>query len=164
MAVSTVPKVRRDGTITLTDSGASNTYTVAYEDGDFSFSRTKAARIVVRDRGVIVGVRNGDAPVMSLSFTVHLREFTNSTADVLIDVLEETGAAASWTSVSSGAFEPYMLDCKLTIEGTDHSDQADATITLSKCLFEWDVSEGDPDKVSVKAEVYGGYTVTGISA
>ena len=161
MAVSTVPKVRRDGTITLIDSGASNTYTVAYEDGDFSFNRSKAARLVVRDRGVIVGVRNGDDPVMSLSFTVHFREFTNGSSDVLIDVLEKTNGAADWTSVSSGAYEPYMLDCKLTVEGTDHGDGADPVLTLSKCLFEWDVSEGDPDKVSVKAEIYGGYTAAG---
>ena len=37
MAITNVVKVRRDGTISIFDSGASNTLVVDYEDGNFTF-------------------------------------------------------------------------------------------------------------------------------
>ena len=75
MAESTVVKVRRDGTLTLSDgTGTPVTYTVAYENGDVSFDGgSKADRIVIRDRGTIVGLRKGDDPVPSLRFAVPMR-------------------------------------------------------------------------------------------
>jgi hypothetical protein len=163
MAESTVPKVRRDGKITILDgtTPAANEYEIAYEDGDLSLSRDKNARIVIRDRGTIVGVRDGDQPVLSIGFTVHMREFTNGGALTLIDVLEKTGNANGWASVSSGAFEPYMLKCKIEVEGTNHGDGADHTMTADKVIFTWDFSEGDPNKISVKGEIYGALTATG---
>jgi hypothetical protein len=60
MAESTIVKVPRDGTIVLKDNGGANSYTVAYEDGNVSFGRQKAERIVIRDRGSIVASRKGD--------------------------------------------------------------------------------------------------------
>jgi hypothetical protein len=162
MAISTVPKVRRDGTISFEDSGAANTYTVSYEDGDFSFDGSgKPDRIVIRDRGNIVGVRDGDVPVITGSFTVHFREFTNGSADALIDVLDKTGNAASWTSTGGGAFEPAMWTIKMTTEGTNHGDGADGVAVFAKCVSTWSFSEGDPDSVSVSFECYGGVTFTG---
>lgn len=162
MAASTIPKVRRDGTLVLADSG--NSYTVAYEDGDLSFSSEKPDRIVIRDRGTIVGVRSGDSPVLSLSFSVHQRDFTDGGADTLVDVLEQTGAAAGWVSVGNGtAFEPYMIDVTLTIEGTNHGDSADGSVKMAKCILTWDFAEGDPNKISVKGECFGGLTFTGQS-
>ena len=56
MADSLVVGTRRDGTITITD-GAAATYTVAFEVGDFSASEPLADRVVIRDRGAIVGLR-----------------------------------------------------------------------------------------------------------
>jgi len=38
MAESTVVRVKRDGQILLSDSGSTNTYTIAYEPGDFSYT------------------------------------------------------------------------------------------------------------------------------
>ena len=64
MAESTTVKVPRDGTIVLKDNGGSNSYTVAYENGNVSFGREKAERIVIRDRGVIVGPCLRSSPVM----------------------------------------------------------------------------------------------------
>ena len=49
MAASVVPKIMRDGEITILD-GAAATYTVSYEDGDFSFGKDKDARIAVYTR------------------------------------------------------------------------------------------------------------------
>ena len=161
MAVSGVVKVRRDGVITLTD-GAAASYTVAYEDGDFSADKltgvNAADRVVIRDRGTIVGVRKGDDPVGSLSFTVHLRELTNNTDAVLLDFITGKNAAATLTSAGGVGYEQFMLNCKMTIDG---QDLADSTATFSKVLFTADMSEGDPDKLSLKGEVYGSVVYTG---
>lgn len=164
MAASVVPKIMRDGTLTVISGGGSPvTYTVAYEDGDLSFSKDKDARIVIRDRGTIVGVRKGESPVISGSFTVHQREFTNASALCLVDMLDKTGAASSHVSTGSGAYEDFMVDFKITIEGDDHGDNADGSATFSKCIATWDFAEGQPNKISVSFECFGGLTFTGQS-
>jgi hypothetical protein len=87
MAYSTVPKCRRDGVIQLRDSGGVNTLDVAYEDGNLTFSvAPKEAQNIFRDRGIITTVRRGDSAEITGSFTIHMREFTNSTA-VLLSLL-----------------------------------------------------------------------------
>tara|TARA_R110000824_G_scaffold88655_4_gene217900 strand:- start:93 stop:560 length:468 start_codon:yes stop_codon:yes gene_type:complete len=154
----------RDGTLTVTSGGGSPvTYTVAYEDGDLSFSKDKDARIVIRDRGNIVGVRKGESPVLSGSFTVHQRDFTDGTALTLVDMLDKTGAASGHTSTGSGAYENFMVDIKIQIEGTAHGDSADGSATFSKCVATWSFSEGQPNKISVSFECFGGITFTGQS-
>ena len=164
MAASTVPKIMRDGQITVISGGGSPVqYTVAYEDGDFSFSKEKDARIVIRDRGAIVGVRRGESPVISGSFTVHQRDFTDGSALTLVDMLDKTGAASGHTSTGSGAYEDFMVDLKLTIEGSDHNDTADGSATFSKCIASWDFAEGAPNKLSVSFECFNGVTFTGQS-
>ena len=163
MAVSTTVKVRRDGTISIFDSGATNTYVVAYEgEGDFTFDNgaAQADRVVIRARGSIVGLRKGDDPVGSISFSVNMLEFTNSTADNLLGVLDNE---TSWTSTGGTGFEQYLLDVRITIEATDHGEAADAHATFTKVLLTWDFSEGDPDTINVQGEVYGGITYGGIS-
>ena len=163
MAVSTTVKVRRAGTISIFDSGATNTYVVAYEgEGDFTFDNgaEQADRVVIRDRGSIVGLRKGDDPVGSLSFSVNMLEFTNATGDNLLGVLDDE---VSWTSTGGTGFEQYLLDVRITIEATDHGESADAHATFTKVLLTWDFSEGDPDTINVQGEVYGGITYGGIS-
>lgn len=161
MSVSGVIKVRRDGVITLLDDAAAS-YTVAYEDGDFSADTltggNAADRVVIRDRGSIVGLRKGDDPVGSLSFTVHMREFTNATGGVLLDFITGTDGVTALTSTGGVGFEQFLLDCKITVDG---QDIADSVATFSKVLFTADFSEGDPDKLSIKGEVYGGVAYTG---
>jgi len=163
VAITNVVKVRRDGTISIYDSGASNTLVVDYEDGNFTFDNgaEQAETVVIRDRGSIVGLRKTDDPVGSLSFSVHMREITNSTADNLCGVLDNE---KGWTSTGGTGFEPYMLDVRVTIEGTNHGDQSDSTASFTRVLMKWSFSEGDPNVIDVTGEVYGGITYTGISA
>ena len=40
MAYSTIPKVRKDGIITLQDSGGTNTLEISYEEGNFTFENS----------------------------------------------------------------------------------------------------------------------------
>lgn len=164
MASSTVVKVRRDGVITLSD-GAAATYTVAYEDGNFSADTLTGAnaadRVVIRDRGTIVGLRKGDDPVGSLSFTVHFREFTNGSASALLDFITGTNAGAALTSTGGAGFEQFMCGVNMTIEGTDHGDTADASVTWTKVLLTADMSEGDPTSLSISGEIYSAPAFTG---
>ena len=162
MAVSTVPKVRRDGEIKFSDgTGSPLTYTVSYENGNASFSRDKAERIVVRDRGVIVASRKGDDPVLSISFDVHMRMLTTLTSTdlTLVDVIDKTGNVATipWITANA-AHEEWNLDIFITIAeagGTDYIAK------FSDCIMTWSFSEGDPNTISVTAECMGGYTSTG---
>ena len=159
MAESTVVKVRRDGTIKLKD-GSSNTYTVAYENGDLSFDGgSKADRIVIRDRGTIVGLRKGDDPVPSLTFTTMMRDFHDNSAGSLIDFLDNSGPVVLTSSGGTG-YEQFLVDIEFTVEGTSHGDSNDHVATAAKCLCTWSFSEGDPNTISVTAEIHGGVTYT----
>lgn len=165
MAISNVVKTRRDGQITIQDNAAANTLVIDYEgDGNFSFDNgaEQAERTTIMDRGAIVGLRKANDVVGSLSFSVNMREFTNSTVETLIDALNKTGSAAAWVSTGGTGFEHYLLDVKITIEGTDHGDGADHTATFSKVLLTWDFSEGDADTINISGEVYGGIAYTGV--
>lgn len=164
MAVSNVIKVRRDGTIAIADGGGfggANVFTVNYENGDFSYDHSKADRIVIRDRGTIAGLRQGDDPVPTLSFSVHMREFLNSSALTIMDVIMRTGAAAAWTSSSPTGYEQFLVDVRLTTEGSDFGDSADGTVTFADVLLTYSFAEGDPNTINVTGEVYGSITRTG---
>ena len=165
MAESTVVKVRRDGEVQFVDgTGSPKTYTVSYENGNVSFGREKAERIVIRDRGTIVGSRKGDDPVLTITFDVHMRSFTTTAGTdlTICDVMDNTGNVATipWAKVSS-AHEEWNLNLKFTVENTDHGGGADYVVTFATCIFTWEFSEGDPNTISVTAECMGGYTATG---
>jgi hypothetical protein len=156
MAEATSVAVRRDGTIKLKD-GSTNVYTVAYENGDFSYTEEKSDRVVIRDRGTIVGLRRADDPVLSFSFTVHFRELTNASSDSIIDFIMQTGAAAAYTSAGGNGYEQYLVDIEFDVDKTAVGSEAVAhRATLSKCLLTYQVSEGDPDSISLTGECYGG--------
>jgi hypothetical protein len=158
MAESTIVKVPRDGTIVLKDNGGANSYTVAYEDGNVSFGRQKAERIVIRDRGSIVASRKGDDPVLQVTFTVHMRMFTTSAGSdlTLVDFLDGTGNASAFTKVSA-AHEEWNISIEFTLEdGT-----TDQVAIFSPCICTWEFSEGSPDSINVTAEVMAPITFTG---
>ena len=81
---SNIVKTKRDGTITLIDSGATNTYVADFSVGDFSVEMAKSEMIIIRDRATIRGARNGDDPVITFSFTVHMRAITDGTNQALL--------------------------------------------------------------------------------
>lgn len=162
MAESTVVKVKKDGTLTITDATATPlSYTVAYENGDVQISQPKWSSTTIRDRGAIVGQRRADQQEGTISFSVHMREFTNGSSATLIDVIEKAGAWSAAVSVGASAYEDFMVDVALAVEGTDFSDSADHTITLNTCRLEWSFSEGDPNVINVTGTFYEGVTRTG---
>tara|TARA_Y100000401_G_scaffold99522_1_gene87847 strand:- start:418 stop:900 length:483 start_codon:yes stop_codon:yes gene_type:complete len=156
MSESLVVAVPRDGTITITN-GDATVYTVAYEAGDFSMNLDKAERIVIYDRASIVGLRSGNDPVPSVSFSCHLREFANASADTLLDFIYKTGNSAAATSTGGTGFEQFL--CTLEFQANMSALSGSNTkITFGKVLLSAAVSEGSPDTINISGEVYG--TVT----
>ena len=161
MGASTTVKVARDGQIKIYDGTqpTSLTHTVSYEDGDFSLTPEPAERVVIRDRGTIVGIRSGDDGVGTFSFSAYMREFSDATDTTLIDVIEQTGGASAWLSSGGTGYTPYLLDIEFTAEGSDHGDDGDHKIELTKCHLTWDFAEGkDGNKINISGEIYGTIT------
>ena len=162
MSYSVVPKMRRDGKIVLKDgTGSPVTLEVAFESGDFNFTPTKAAEVVIRDRHAITNVRKGDEePTATGSFTIFMREFTDSAqAGSVMDFVNKTGSYSS--NISTGAtgtprIEEYCIDIEYTAEGTDNGDDADHVATLSKCICNVVFTEGDPSTLAINFTCYGG--------
>jgi len=166
MAYSTIPKVRRDGVITLKD-GTSPTpiqLQISYEEGNLSFDVTKADQTVIRDRGTIVTVRKGDdQPAATGSFSAYFRQFTDTTPEAgsIIDFIDKAQQYAS--NVSTGAsgvpfVEHYCIDLEYRVEGTSLGDDTDQSATLSKCICTFSFAEGDPSAFTISFTCYGGVT------
>lgn len=156
MAESTVVAVPRDGTITITNGDATS-YVVSYENGDMSMNLDKAERIVIYDRASIVGLRAGNDPVPSISFSVHLREFTNATSDTLLDFVYKTGNSSAATSTGGTGFEQFLVTVvfQANMSGLSGSN---TKVTFEKVLLTAAVSEGNPDTIAMTGEVYGTIT------
>ena len=161
-AESTVTKTFRNGNLNLSDgTGVPLSYDGSYEDGDFAADLEKAARTVVYDRGVIVGLRKGLDPVQSFTITVDMRQFTNAAQATIVDVIEQTGAWAGAISVASTNYEFFLVKAVFTVSGTAFGDTADHVMTMNNVLLTWSFKEGDRNKIVIKGEVYGAITRSG---
>ncbi len=161
MAYSTVPKVRRDGQISL-KSADPVTLVVEYEEGNFSFEQVKDDRIIIRDRGAISAVRKGDSQPLTGSFSFYLRSFTSSTAGSVLDFINKTNAYSGNTSTGSAGspfVEEYCIDIEFQVDGSSVGDSAGDDIQkalFQRCICVASFSEGDPSQVTVSFECFGG--------
>ena len=164
MAFSTIPKMRKDGTLTLLDNGASNTLEIEYEEGNFTFTPTKRQQVVLRDRGAITTVRKGDEdPIATGSFTVHFRQFTSGDAGGVIDFVNKTGHYASNVSTGSSGtpfIEEYCIDIKYEVDGTQVGETGTYTATISKAVCNVSFTEGDASTINIEFTAYGSVTFT----
>lgn len=166
MAYSTVPKAKKDGKITFADgTGVPITLEVAYEEGNFSFETPVRDEVVVRDRGTITTVRQGDEQPITGSFNFYMREFTDTAnAGSIQNFITGTGNYASNVSTgTSGAVyvEHYSVDMEYEVEGTDFGDDADHKAAFSKCVCVLSFAEGDPNAFTLNFTCYGGVSYTG---
>jgi hypothetical protein len=157
MPASNFLKSFRDGEIKLFDgtSPAVN-YTVSLEAGDFSISGLSQSLKEVTtymDRGDLSTLRLGNQTFPSGAFTAHLADISDASDQTMIDFLMKSGSFSGNLSTLTG--EVYCVKIQLTIEGTDHGDSADHQIVLDDCHCTVDVSEGDPNSVSVSFTCYG---------
>ena len=165
MAYSVIPKTKRDGVLKLID-GAANELEVSYTNGDLTFTPTKSAQVVIRSRGVIQNVRKGDdEAAASGSFSFHFRQFTDgSEAGAVLDFINKTGNYSGNTSTGDSGtprVEEYCIDIKLEVEGTDHGDDADHSVTLGKAICNASFAEGDVDAITIDFTAYSTVSYTG---
>tara|TARA_E500000178_G_C17016207_1_gene753101 strand:+ start:931 stop:1443 length:513 start_codon:yes stop_codon:yes gene_type:complete len=165
VAYSSLPKTRRDGSLTLRDATAVTPVelTISFEEGAFSMDTPKEAQTVIRDRGVISTVRKGDSePSASGSFTAFFRQFTDGgEAGSLLDFVNQTGHYASNVSTgSSGSpfVEFYCVDIEYIANAMSLGDDSKHIATLSKCVCTVSFSEGDPSSFTISFTCYGGVT------
>jgi hypothetical protein len=169
MALSNIPKVRRDGSITLED-GSATTLVINYEEGNFTFdniaSEAREDQTVIRDRGVITTVRKADQQPLTGSFSAYFRQFTSGTAGSILDFISKSGSYSSNTSVGSTGspyVEFYCIDIKYNSAGNTGGlgDDADSSVTLERCVCTASFSEGDPSSFTINFTCYGSVTYTG---
>lgn len=156
MAETTVVAVPRDGTIQITN-GDATTYTVAYEAGDMSMNFDKAERIVIYDRATIVGLRAGNDPVPTISFSCHLRELADSTEDTILDFVYQTNNSSGATSTGGTGFEQFLVTVEFQADMAALGGSR-TKATFEKVLLTAAVSEGSPDSIAFTGEVYGSIT------
>ena len=162
MAASNIPKLPKRGSVTIAGDGTVAAHTLDYEDGDVALSGSNTPeRIVVRDRGAIVAVLEGDDPVLTITMTVTMREFTNAGEATPIDVVEFSGAWATQGSTTAIRGDHKFVTVTVNAGGSLIGDTADATIAFAGCVGTWAWAEGKPGKITLTFEVFGGYTRTG---
>lgn len=164
MAFSTVPKVRRDGTITLKDGGSAS-LEISYEAADLTFEVTKSDQTIIRDRSVIVTVRKGDdQPAATGSFSAYFREFADQTnAGSILDFINKTNNYSGNTSATSTDVyvEEYCINIEYDVAGTTFGDDANHRATLTQCIATVSFTEGDPSAFNISFTCYGGVSYTG---
>lgn len=164
MAVSSVVKNFRDGTILIEDgTGTPLAVTVQYEAGDFSITglnqgNTEATTYL--DRGELGTVRKTSRTFPTFSFSAHMTDLSDNTDKLLYDAVNKTGAFAAAVSTGGTASDVYMLKVTLTIEGTNFGDSADHVMILNNCHLSIDFAEGDPNSFTLNGTVYGAITAT----
>ena len=160
MAISTVVKTKRDGTIKIED-GTTNDLTVAFETGDFNLTIPGAAVVANLDRGAFGGtpsLRYSDDQAMTATFTAYLRDLSDASYATLEEIILQSGdVGTNWVSTLGADAEVLTFNVVFTIEGTDHGDASDHTLTLPHCVITGSLAEGDPDTVSISITSYANF-------
>ena len=163
MAISTVVKTKRDGTLTIKD-GTSPTplsLPVAYEAGDFNLTIPGPAITSALDRGSFGGtpsLRYGDDQAMTATFSAYLRDLGDASYATLEEVIMQSGdVGTNWVSTLGANAAVLTFSVTFDIEGSDHGDAGDHSLTLPHCVITGSLAEGDPDTVSISITSYSNY-------
>jgi hypothetical protein len=162
MAVSEYAKTDIHGSITLSDgTGTPVTLALSYDMGDLSITglAEKLNEVTaIQRRGKHVSLAHGARTYPSVSFSAIMTQFTEASAPgTLADfILRRAAYSANISTTNAGGV--YTIDIVLTIEGTDFSDAADHTVTLTDVACTLDFAEGAPNSFSISGQVYGAVT------
>jgi hypothetical protein len=165
MAISSVAKNFRDGTITLEDgTGSPITCVVSYENGDFSLANLKEGGKEINryeDRGDFFSARKTTTAYPSFSFTAIFTDLSDGSEKTLVDACLKQGAFAAGVSTLGANADVWALKLTFVVEGTNFGDASDHICILNNCVFtDVSISEGDPDSFSISGEVLGSVTMT----
>lgn len=97
--------------------------------------------IVVRIRGEIVFVGEGDDPVFEITFSVPLYQFTNGSQDVMLDVFDGTGNIGSTWTKDRDWISFWNTGAQFLADGTGVSDAADHTLTYRGVVWTYELGE-----------------------
>lgn len=161
MAESTIVKTKRDGTILFEDNGGANSYTVAFEEGNFNLTVPGSTVNLFLDRGRITSppsIRYGDDQPLTGTFTAYLRDFGDATYATLTEILTQTGdVGTNWVSTMGANGEVFALKVTWTVAGVIHGDAADHVMVMDHCYVTGSIAEGDPDLVTINFTCYESY-------
>lgn len=165
MAISTVVKNFRDGTIVINDGTSPTplTLTVQFETGDFSISGLNQGNYEITkylDRGDLGSIRKTNRSFPTGSFTAHMTDLSDNTDRLLWDAVNKTGAWASAVSTLGSTADVFALQLVLTVEGSNFGDATDHVLTLNNCHCSISFAEGDPNSFTLDFEVLGAITAT----
>ncbi len=164
MAVSTVVKHFTDVSVLLSDgTGTAVTLAIPRLMTGVSVSGIKQSQRGVQayqTRGSLHTLRLGALEFISGSMQVMLADVSDASAGEMKDFVLKQNAYSSNVSTRGASAEVYTVDVVITIEGTDHGDSADHTITLSDCHFTFDIEDGEPLVDSYSFTCYGGVAFT----
>ena len=114
---------------------------------------------VYQSRGTLHSIRLGEKTFITGSFSAMLADVSDSSAGNLLDFIRKSNAYSSNAS-TLGSGDAYLIKITLEIEGTDLGDSADHTIVLDDCACSADVSEGEPDSISISWTSYADPVMT----
>jgi hypothetical protein len=162
MAVSTIVKTKRDGTLTIKDgTGTPLELVIAYEQGDLNISIPGPTVNAYLDRGqfgATPALRYGDDQPITGTFTAYLRHPTDASDEVLLDLLTQSGQiGTNWVSTLGANAEVAAYTLVFAIAGLSLGDSANYSITCNHCVFSGSVGEGDPNSISVSFTSYDLY-------
>lgn len=165
MAISTVCKNFRDGTILLEDgTGTPIALTLQFENGDFSIAGLNEGNYEVTtylDRGELGCIRKTNRSFPTGSFSAHFTDLSDGTEKTLFDLANKTGAFASAVSTLGANADVMTYDLTFSVEGTDFGDAADHVLTLADVrIDDYSLAEGDPNTQSISFTVYGAVSGT----
>lgn len=163
MALSTVAKTKRDMTVVISDLNDVHSLEVKYERGDLNLTVPGPTVNLFLDRGVIgddPSIRYGDDQPMTLSISGDLTDVSDAAYTTLTEILTNSGFFKStWVSTKGASGEVKTVNVKITIEGTDHGDASDHTITCGYVFLTGSVADGDPITCSLSGTSYQLYPV-----
>jgi hypothetical protein len=177
MAESLVVKSRLMGKITLAalkegafdastgalEAGAES-YEVKFEEGDLAVANPGRNKTPLLDRGDIVAVLHGDQQPATLQFTAHLRDFSDTGAETLMDIAMwltrdpwDMGSygdyvSTNWESVyaSAAGTDAIINGISVKFEITNPGDSGDTHVMIAnQCYGSLSFQEGDPDTISL---------------
>lgn len=163
MAISSIIKTKRDGTLTFSDG--TRTLTVQYEQGDLQIDIPGATIVATLDRGEFgspPSLRKGDDQPITGSFTAYLRDISDASYATLEEMVTNGGYYASTHTSTLGANAEVKTQTLLwTIEGTNHGDSTDHTVSLPYVWVTGGLQEGEVCAINVSFTSYAVYpTVT----
>lgn len=155
MPYSTIVKTKRDGLIEILDGTDTVIYTVAFEEGNFSLTMPGPAVQMFLDRGQIgstPSLRFGDDAPMTGSFSAYLRDIYDAGYNTLVGIMTDQVITGTPTLGASAEVKTWKI--RWTIEGTNHGDGADHTITLGHCRVTGSIAEGVPALITCNFTAY----------